>query len=377
MKKEFVLDKILPVLLILAVFFLFTNIILLQSRSAKWNEAQEIVKEKLRPAELQVVKLTIDSCSLCIDVDDAIIRLASLNVNITKERSISSTSSEGKEFIAKYEIKKLPSFIVNGEINKSEQLTNYFSSNGEIKQNSFIYTLGKAPYYDVSKQETAGIVSVFTVIDLHCPGCTDLSEVLRALKEQGVYLQENKEIDYQSAEGRKLVEKYGINAIPALLISKDIDAYPEMQKQLLEAGASEKDEFYALHAIVPPYRDVATDSIIGLVDLVMLSDKSCSECYDVIVNKQILQRFGLAFKSENSYDINSQQGKELKEKYTIENVPIFILSPDASLYSALVQVWKSVGSVEKDGWFVMRNPGLIGTYKDLENNVVVNPQQKK
>ncbi len=375
MKKELIVDKILPLLLVLAVIFLLTNVALIQIRSGKWSEAQEIVKEKLRPAELQIITLTAGSCTFCSDVDEGIEKLKSFNVNITEEKNIESTSSLGKGLIEKYSITKLPTFIVRGELNKSEQLTDYFESEGELEEEQFVYTAGKAPYYDVNVQSPVGLVKIFTLTDSSCPQCTDLSGVPDALKEQGVLLQTNKEVDFRSTEGQNLVTRYDIKESPALLISRDIEYYEEVHKQLLEAGASEKENYYAVHVLVPPYRDVETDKIVGLVDLTLLDDASCTECYDVEVNKQILANFGIVFKEQKRVDINTQEGKTLKEKYKIAKLPVAIMSPDAEAYPALVQAWRSVGSVEDDGWFVMRKPELLGRYKDLETNQVITPQQ--
>ncbi len=375
MKKEQIADKILPLFLILAVIFLLANVALIQVRTGKWNEAQGIVKEKLRPAELQFIMLTADSCTFCSDVKEETERLKSLNVNVTEEKNIGSDSSTGKGLIEKYGITKLPTFIVSGELNKSEQLTNYFESNGELKDERFIYTAGKAPYYDVDLQSPVGVVKVFTLTDSSCPQCTDLSNVPEALKEQGVFIQTNEEVDFGSTEGQNLVAQYDIKEIPALLISKDIEYYKEVHKQLLEAGASEKEDYYAVHVLVPPYRDVETDKIVGLVDLTLLDDASCTECYDVEMNKKILANFGMVLKEQKIVDINTQEGKTLKEKYKITKLPIIIMSPDADAYPALVQAWQSVGSIESDGWFVMRKPEVLGTYKDLETNQVITPPE--
>lgn len=374
MNKKHVIEKVLPVLLILAAVFLITNVVLLQARSAKWQVAQDEIKERLRPAELQVIILTADKCSSCLDVESVLTQLKSLNVNITEERSVEGSSAEGKELIAKHAIKKLSSFIASGEINKSSQLANYFTTNGEVINSQFVYTAGKAPYHDLASQEIVGLVSITSLADSACPDCANLSSVAQALKEQGVHIEKNTELDYQTGEGKQFASSYGLERVPALLISSEIDAYPEVAQQLAGAGFSQEGDSYLFQAPLPVYKDTATDEIVGLVDLIMLTDISCSECYDVDVNKQILQRFGLVIKDENTHDIASEQGFALKEKYAIDKVPIIVLSPDASAYPALVQAWKSVGSIEEDGWFVMRKPELIGTYNNLITNSVINPQ---
>jgi len=375
MNKKHVIDKMLPVLLILAAVFLITNVALLQARTAKWQTAQEEIEEQLRPAELQLTIVSADDCSSCTDIEEAITQLKSLNVNITKEETVQGSSSAGKELIAKHAIKKLPSFIASGEINKSSQLANYFGSNGEIDNEKFAYTANKAPYYDLATQEVVGLVSVTSLSDSACPDCADLSTILQVLEEQGVVIKESTELDYQTSKGKDFAAKHSLERIPAVLISSEIEAYPDVAQQIAGAGFTQEGNSYVLQAPTPVYRNLETDEIVGLVDLIMLTDSSCSECYDVAVNKQILQRLGLVISHEERHDVLSSEGTELKQTYSIEKVPILILSPDASAYPSLAQAWKSVGSVENDGWLVMRRPELIGTYKDLNTNEVVNPQQ--
>ena len=375
MNKKYVIDKILPVLLIVAAVFLITNVALLQARTEKWQTAQEDIKEQLRPAELQLTILAADECNECADIESAITQLKSLNANITGKKTVAGSSAAGKELIAKHGIKKLPTFIISGETNKSPKLANYFSSNGEVADEQFIYSAGKAPYYDIAAQQVVGLVSIISLSDSTCPDCADLSSIPQALEEQGVRVKEITELDYKTSKGKEFASLNGIGRVPALIISSEIDAYPDVAGQLASAGFTLENDHYLFQAPVPVYRDLATDEIVGLVELVMLTDNSCSECYDVAVNKQILQRFGLVIKNENTHDISSPQGVALKEKYDVEKVPVIILSPDASAYPSLMQAWKSVGSVEDDGWLVMRKPELIGTYKDLSTNQVVDPQQ--
>jgi serine kinase of HPr protein (carbohydrate metabolism regulator) len=202
-----------------------------------------------------------------------------------------------------------------------------------------------------------------------------LTGIVNAFKQTGVKIVEEKTIEYKSDEGKQLVSKFGVREIPALIISKDILDYDSIKQVWNQLNTTEKEGFYALHSTAPPYIDVSNDKVVGLVTLVMLNDKTCNICYDVLVNKQILARFGIATDKEFSYDINSDEGKDLISKYKITKVPIIILSPEAKVYTDFAQVWSQVGTVENDEWYAMRSPELLGTYKDLSTNQIVQPQQ--
>ena len=206
-----------------------------------------------------------------------------------------------------------------------------------------------------------------------CKECTSLNQVTDALKQSGVAITEEKNYEYYSNEGIGLINKFGIGRVPAILISKEIDSYDNIKEQVQQA-AEEKQGFYVLDATSAPYRNISEGRVVGLVKIILLKDKSCKECYDVDINKQILPRFGVFVKEETYADISSAEGRELIAKYNIEKVPALLLSPEASEYPIFVQVWQSVGSAEEDGWYVMRKPEGLGTYKDLTTNEIIKVQ---
>ena len=344
---------------------------MLYERGVKVEEAKVIMEEELRPAGLELVKLTSENCDSCFDIEKAIEGLKSQNVNITSEETVSSESKQGKEFISKYNIKKLPTIIVSGEINKSEQLASYFEEKGDIQEGKFVYTSLAPPYVDVASNQVRGLVQITHVVDSSCEKCVDLTPISSALEEQGLFIQDEQFIEYNSNEGKGLISKFDIKEIPAVLISTEVDYYSDIKEALILAGATKKEGFYAVHSTQPPYIDLAQKRTVGLVNVVYLTKGDCTACYNVSINKNILPRFGVVLDKENTYDINSPEGKQFVQKYNIKKVPAIILSPDSKHYPSLVQAWKSVGTVEKDGWFVMRNPEVIGTYWDLEKNILV------
>ena len=326
------------------------------------------MQEKLRPANVQVVKITLANCDFCYDLSQAVDALKKQNVNITMEEDVSSDSAVAKELISRYGLIKLPTMIVSGELNKSEQLSGYFNANGELRNERFIFTALKAPYYDLEQDIIVGKVNLYQLKDSTCSQCPDLSKAVETLQKSGVFLTSNKQVEYNSEEGKKLIAQFGVDNVPALLISDDIDYYEPVKQQLEKVEAAKKDGFYAVHSLIPPYRDLAKNKVVGLVELITLTDTSCQVCYDVSVNKQILQRLGLLIASEKTVDISSAEGQQLKQKYQITKVPIILASPEAAVYDNFVQAWESVGSVETDGWYVMRKPELLGVYKDLLTN---------
>jgi len=359
------------IVLTLAIILSILNVFMIDQRKDKLQETKEILKEQLRPADLQITKIVLSSCADCYDIEQAILDLKKQNVNITKEELFQHNTLEAKELIKKYDIKKLPSLIIAGEINKSEQLNRYFSNIGEIKDNTIVLNKIKPPYFDNVLQKVVGRVSIINIIDPLCTDCRNLTHIPSALRELGIAITDEKTVDYNSQEGQNLVKDFKVKRIPALLLSKEVDFYDEFKQEFSLLNLSEKNGFYAIHSLIPPYKDLDQNKIVGLVDIILLKSNACTQCYDVNINKDILERFGMVIKKEDSFDINSKEAIELKIKYNITKVPILILSPEANVYPDLIRAWKDVGTIENDGWFIMRHPEVLGTYFDLETNKVV------
>lgn len=370
--------NIIIALLSLFVVFSLINTTLISNLSGKIIEKIALTKEQSRPAKIEVTTITFSECKECYDVKTALEDLKKQNINITKEETFDYNSDKGKELVEFYRIQRLPTLIIRGETNKTDQLQRYWDHVGEQRGTNYetvLYTNIVPPYYDMFEGRILGRVSITNLIDSTCDKCVSLTGIVDAFKQAGVKVVEEKTVEYKSEEGKRLVSKFGVREIPALIISKDILDYNSIQQVWNQLNTTEKEGFFALHSAVPPYIDVSTDKVVGLVTLIMLNDKTCNVCYDVLINKQILAQFGVVTNKEFSYDISSDEGKDLIKKYNITKVPIIILDPETKVYTTFTQVWPQVGTVESDGWYVMRSPVALGTYKDLTTNQIVQPQQ--
>ena len=374
MKKN-IFNSLLYVVIALVFIFSVTNIYLINTRFKKVGEAKETAKEMLRPATLEVIKIVHSDCKDCFDIQKSLDLIKNQNVNITKENSVNFESEEGDNLIKSYKLIKIPTLIVRGEINKSDQLIKFFEKNGVIiNNNTAIYTNINPPFYDVVKDEVVGRVKIINLVDSSCELCIPLIQVEKSLANVGVAISESDSYEYNSDEAMELIREMGITKIPAILISTDLDHYKDVKKQIQNLAGEPKNGYYTIHSLNPPYRYLEEDKIVGLVNLIMLTDNSCKECYDIKLNENVLKRFGIAVDKIDTYDISSEDGKEFLSMYKITKVPMILVSPDVEVYQSFVQVWQNVGTVEEDGWYVMRNPEVLGNYKDLTTNKVVKRQ---
>lgn len=347
----------------LFVIFLLNSFFTIDSTYLLNKKISEI-KEFNKPVN---ISLSIINCNECSNISSIIKSIKSENVEVLKENTFNSNSNEARNLIKTYNIRKLPSIIIMGEINNNKTKFNNF----KLKGDALVFNDVKAPYLDIASKEIKGKVEIIELIDSSCNECVSLSSIPLNFGKLGVLISDWKKVEYNSAEGKALISKFGIKEAPALLISTDIDYYVDIKKGLDKLGLNEKQGFYLLHAVQPPYRNLSENKVVGLVNLIMLNDASCPECYNVSINKKILQGLGVVIKNENTYDISSSKGKELISKYNIQKVPAILLSPEAKMYDTFVNAWKPVGDVESDGWFIMRKPEGLGIVKDIIKNVLI------
>jgi hypothetical protein len=200
-----------------------------------------------------------------------------------------------------------------------------------------------------------------TLLTNDCNNCFDMNNAVEFIKSQNVTITQEESMPY--AEAQSLISSYNIKSLPALVITGDINKHNVMG--LWQAlGAKSVDGAMIVDGI-PPYYSLDIHDIVGLVQIVKLTDASCQTCYDVDIHAQILPGYGISADQSVSYDISSTDGKLLLQKYNITKIPTILLSPDTSVYSALNSIWGQVGTIEGDGWYVFRSTEQMGTYKDI------------
>jgi hypothetical protein len=215
-------------------------------------------------------------------------------------------------------------------------------------------------------------ISYIYIKDSTCTQCTDLTPLITELNSSGITFKSSKVVELKDA--KNYIDKYNITNVPVIIFSKGFGEYNIIkQTDWASIGTIEKDGSYIFRLTPPPFKNIATNEIQGLVDVTYLADKSCTICYNVTLHKTTLLRLGVYIKTESLLDISSAEGQSLIKKYNITLVPTIILSSNAKEYSSLDQAWSQVGTVESDGTFIFRNLPLLNIpYRDLSSNKIIN-----
>ena len=369
--KKLNIENIFIGITILLGVIIIINIILTFNINSNLKKSTQAAMEKLKPAKIELTLIRNSKCSDCFDISAVVNHIKSANVNITKETMHEFDSKDAKNAINKYKIEKIPALLITGEIEK-------INIQGlEKKENALLFAQINPPYTNAATGKIEGRVTLYNLKDSACEKCSNLTPLISQIKLAGVKIYEEKTIAPDSTEGKELVKKYSIDFVPTIILSKDAALYSVMQQAWPQVGSRENDGSYVLRVASPPFINLTTGKLRGIVSIIYLTDKSCTECYDVSQHKEILTspQFAIKLEKEETYDVNDAKGKELVANYNITHAPTVILSNEVGIYPS-ANYFKQFFSVEKDGAYVFRRLSSVWTYKDLATNKIVEAQQQ-
>jgi hypothetical protein len=225
----------------------------------------------------------------------------------------------------------------------------------------------------VKEAERPANIDIIVLQESNCQDCSNLGLLIEAIKKENVKVNSEKTVEISSSEGMELINKYSIAKVPTLIISGEIEKDTNLKALWPQLGEV-KDSTFVLRQVSAPYVLTNSGDIRGRVKWIMLTDTSCSECYNVTRHEAILKQFGMSTQDRQLIDIRFPDGQELVDRYQIKLLPTIILIGDLEVYSSLTKIWPQVGTIEDDGAYVFRE-GVkqMGAYKDLTTDTVVKP----
>ncbi|MBS3152152.1 hypothetical protein J4230_01945 [Candidatus Woesearchaeota archaeon] len=369
--NSFNYEPVVHILGIIIVVLFIINLFFITSLTSSLKQKVSEANEAARPAKLDLIIINAPSCDKCFDIKSIVANIKSGNVNITSEEVLNFKDAflVASEYISKYDIEKLPTVIVKGELNKTK-LHETLISVGD----AYVFTKQTAPYFNIGSNSIKGFVTVTIVNADGCSECADIGIALDQINTGGIVIQDI--INLSEKESKELTDKYKIKKLPSLILSSDASEYSLIKQSWNSVGSEEDDGSFVLRNFLPPYKNLETGKIDGLVSLTYVVDSSCSECYNVSVHKNIINSYGLKIAGEKTLDVNTPEGLEYTKLNGINLVPTAVLSSDAKLYSAFYRVFTQVSN-ESNGNLVFTSVELMGTYKDLQSGEVITPKQQE
>lgn len=206
-------------------------------------------------------------CDVCENLSLYFDYLASDEVMVSFEErhEIYEDSELGQEFITKYNITKLPTFVFSDAIEAypiSEQILEY---SNKTDDGYVILRDPYPPYVDLEDNGSVkGLVTMKKLVDGNCTTCFDIDLLSSGIVSTfNLYLHDEVTYDINSTEGQALLEQYNITAVPTVLVSPEASAYVGFEEGWATSDSVESDGWYVYrsHELVDglPYNDLTTE----------------------------------------------------------------------------------------------------------------------
>lgn len=203
------------------------------------------------------------SCSDCANLSFVVDNLEEAGVTFSEKKYLKL--NEAREILSKYNINKLPALLFSSDFAEYSQLVQNWDRLGHVAEDgTFVLDLPSPPYYDISKHQVVGLVTMTGLVDATCEECYDVTEIhVTILERFGLALKDKKVVDVSSSEGKQLLEKYNITSVPTVILSKEAAEYRSLAEAWGDVGSRESDGSFV-------FRD---NDLLGLVYKDLVSGK--------------------------------------------------------------------------------------------------------
>ncbi|MEK7653335.1 MAG: hypothetical protein AAB358_02565 [Patescibacteria group bacterium] len=222
----------------LAVFFIFFR------GQGEFSGQSEGLSSAGDEVKLRYTIITKKDCAGCWDINLFFDAIKGNKVKEVGRSTLYIDDAATKKIIDQYKITKIPTVLVSGDLEKNDTLKQAWSALGEIVDKVFVLRQVIPPYIDVATGELKGKVSGIFLSDTACKECYDVALHNQALTNLGVTLTDSKTIDVSSDEGKALVAKYAITAVPTLILTGEISEYSNLVQIWPQVGKIADDGTY-------------------------------------------------------------------------------------------------------------------------------------
>lgn len=198
-----------------------------------------------------MTRLVDSSCTQCFNISLIEGQMTQAGIIVKNVETIEVSSKEGKELVEKYNIEKIPTLLFNKELLAYEQIQQVWKDFGtEESDGTLVLRTLNPPYKNVETGKIEGAVTMTYIVDKTCTDCFETTAYNKLLKDSfSLYVKEEKMVDASTTEGKNLLKKYNITAIPTVILSSDASAYPTLPTAWAQVGTAESDGTYVFRQI--------------------------------------------------------------------------------------------------------------------------------
>lgn len=215
-------------------------------------------------AKVRITIITSRTCQECWDVNLFLSALKQNNIKEIGQETLYFEDKLAKDLVAKYNITRIPTVLIAGELNKDQNLQQIWANLGEIIDNVFVFRQVIPPYIEVASGELKGKFFVTFLTVQSCAECYDVNLHQNALLNLGLDAKDAKTVDVASDEGQELVKKYNIKAAPTILLSGDLGEYRGLSQVWPTVGEITQDGTYIFTEVkqMGTYKDLGKNKVV-------------------------------------------------------------------------------------------------------------------
>ncbi|PIU21311.1 MAG: hypothetical protein COT15_03055 [Candidatus Diapherotrites archaeon CG08_land_8_20_14_0_20_34_12] len=390
-KKGFNLDLkdkntqfILVGIFIIAVLAVMGTILMSNMQNAqKEVKPEEVVQTA---AKIQFIEVTLSDCKTnkCFSLQSLETAIKNTDKNAEYEtKTVLYDTEEGKALVEKYNLAKLPALIISGDISKVKDLeTQWLAAQLGTKESDNSLVLRSVPNisYDLGKKKYLGQVTMTTLSFDECKECAEVPKAENfGLLVPPVTIVENKKVNATTDEGKQLIQKYSITAVPTVILSKEIAEYDALMPTMGELGTAESDGSFVFReqGLNPVYFSIKENRLVGYVSAFYIIDSNCTTCPTASdLNTALTAAFGFKV-IENKYaDVREPTNLNTVLSWGITKVPAVVYVGDMNAYFIVKKLWSNLGIINGDKYILTNMDFLNGMqYEDLNTlpkNTAVN-----
>lgn len=210
----------------------------------------------------------------------------------------------------------------------------------------------------------------------NCKNCFEISKITDFVKNVYSNVEYKKIKKYKASDknAESLIKVHKIEKLPTFILQGNLKSL-ELDKLFDSSNIkslTKKEFVYKNH--FPPYYDLSEKKTRGQFSILYLTDKNCKKCYDVNLHKTAFENLVMRPISSSTVEAYSTAGKNAIKQYNIKYAPTILLRGDLDAYQDFKNLWKTVGTIEKDGTYVFRESGLklMGAYKNINTWKMMN-----
>lgn len=178
------------------------------------------------------IAITADDCERCEDMSYYLSYFESnWGIVFSEKKVLGHTENESSELIERYNITKVPTFLLNSDVEYYEVAGGLVEAMTKEEDGWYVFREPYPPYIDLEQGVLRGNVTLIKIVDQTCEDCYDVDEFKTLFSESyGMYFGEELEYDINSTEGIELVDTYNITFVPAFLLSEEASVYGDFRE---------------------------------------------------------------------------------------------------------------------------------------------------